>query len=99
MSLKEFIITKQLTKAITEYKDIKQLPHVAVAARLQQNKNMTGNFIHFVICAEEGSTHLSDKAFHPREVKDKKIDLDYYKNQQIMPVLTRLCQHLGDNCI
>ena len=60
---------------------------------------MTGNFIHFIICENPGSNHLSDRAFHPREFKDKKIDMDYYKNQQIMPVLTRLCQHLGENCI
>jgi len=57
------------------------LPHVAVAARLQKDKNMTGNFIHFVICENKESAHLSDKAFHPKEFKDKTIDVDYYKNQ------------------
>ena len=31
--LAEYIITKQLTRAIAEYSDIKSLPHVAVAIR------------------------------------------------------------------
>ena len=33
ISLAEYIITKQLTRAIAEYSDIKSLPHVAVAIR------------------------------------------------------------------
>lgn len=59
VSLKDFIITKQLTKAISEYKDIKSMPHVAVAQRLNQDRNMTGQFIHFVICKVENAENLS----------------------------------------
>lgn len=43
------------------------MPHVAVAQRLNQEKNMTGHFIHFIICVNKDSSHLSDKAFHPKE--------------------------------
>ena len=39
--LSDYIITKQLTKAISEYKDSKGLPHVEVAKKqMAQGKNV-----------------------------------------------------------
>jgi DNA polymerase elongation subunit (family B) len=42
ITLKDFIITKMLTKEISEYKVIKNLPYVAVAKRTSLNKNSVG---------------------------------------------------------
>lgn len=54
--LADFIITKQLTKAISDYTDIKAQPHVAVAQRLKmQGKSeadLVNNFIPYVIGAQ-----------------------------------------------
>jgi DNA polymerase alpha subunit A len=60
ISLAEYIITKQLTRAISEYSDIKSLPHVAVAIRQKaQGKSETelvNNFIPYVICKQPFQT-------------------------------------------
>jgi len=52
--LKEYIITKQLTRALSEYSDIKSLPHVAVAQREKSKgkseSELVNNFIPYVIC-------------------------------------------------
>jgi DNA polymerase alpha subunit A len=56
ISLSEYIITKQLTRALSDYSDIKALPHVAVALRQKaQGKSeseLVNNFIPYVICKE-----------------------------------------------
>jgi DNA polymerase alpha subunit A len=53
-SLKEFLLTKQLTKHPNDYPGGKSLPHVAVAKRLKENgesdANLIGHFIHYLIC-------------------------------------------------
>lgn len=55
ITLDQFIITKQLTKAISEYSDIKGQPHVAVAQRLKNQgkseSDLVNNFIPYVIGA------------------------------------------------
>lgn len=107
IALAEYIITKQLTRAISEYSDIKSLPHVAVAIR-QKNMGkseteLVNNFIPYVICkqpfeADKQNPQLADKAFHPDEVLGSKgqheIDNDWYITQQILPPITRLIEHI-----
>mmetsp|Transcript_38559 Transcript_38559/g.28435 ORF Transcript_38559/g.28435 Transcript_38559/m.28435 type:complete len:82 (+) Transcript_38559:4149-4394(+) len=74
ITLQEYIVTKQLTKAVDSYNDIKGLPHVAVAKRLisMGRSEADLNFVPYVVCKVEekdGKTlHLGDKAFHPDEV-------------------------------
>ena len=57
VNLDKYAITKQLTRAPSEYSDIKSLPHVIVADRLiKQGKaesELVGNFIPYVICEKE----------------------------------------------
>ena len=54
LPLSEYIITKQLTRAISEYSDVKGQPHVMIATRLKnQGKSeseLVNNFIPYVIC-------------------------------------------------
>lgn len=54
LPLSEYIITKQLTRAISDYSDIKGQPHVIIATRLKnQGKSeseLVNNFIPYVIC-------------------------------------------------
>jgi DNA polymerase alpha subunit A len=73
--LKDYIVTKQLTRALDSYNDDKSLPHVAVARRLKQagKSEQDLSFINYVICKVDkiegqSSVYLSQKAFSPDEV-------------------------------
>nr|AAG52947.1 type I DNA polymerase alpha [Urostyla grandis] len=100
--LKEYVINKQITRALSEYHDTKALPHVAVALRLKnQGKSEADlNFIPYVICTEQDkkSQFLSEKAYHPDEVLTSKgkiqLDVDWYITQQILPIISRLIEHI-----
>ena len=94
----QYIITKQLTKAPSEYSDFKSLPHVAIAMRLKsQGKSeadLINNFIPYLICNKKGENidikaGLSTKAYHPDELLQSKgqieIDIDWYITQQLFP--------------
>lgn len=94
IKLADYIITKQLTRGLNEYKSTQPLPHVAVAQRLKDSGKLNDsnlNFIPFVVCKElvkeSGGKHslLADKAYHPDEVVSKKgelnIDIDWYVTQ------------------
>ena len=57
MNLAEYVITKQLTRAPSEYSDFKSLPHVIVADRLikqgtKASSDLVGNFIGYIICKQ-----------------------------------------------
>lgn len=57
INLSKFIITKQLTRATSEYSDPKSLPHVQVAIRMKDqgksDSDLVNNFIPYVICIKE----------------------------------------------
>lgn len=104
--LSEYIITKQLTRATSEYSEPKSLPHVQVAIRMKsQGKSdaeLVNNFIPYVICkteAEKGKKiYIGDMAYSPEEFLDKRrnleIDVDWYILQQLLPPITRLIEHI-----
>lgn len=105
LEINQYIITKQLTKAPSEYSDFKSLPHVAVANRLKsQGKSeadLVNNFIPYLICttAEDiAKSGLGAKAYHPDELLASKgqinIDIDWYITQQIFPPIQRLIEHI-----
>lgn len=48
--LKDFIMTKQLIKPLSEYQESVSLPHVTVAKRIFKDKPVAGHLIHYVIC-------------------------------------------------
>jgi DNA polymerase alpha subunit A len=100
--LSEFIITKQLTKSLSEYKDAQRQPHVRVAQWLirkgENESNLIGHFIPYVICKGDQGLPFADRAHHPSEVQDKNLAIDttWYATQQILPPLQRLLEHLKE---
>eukprot|EP00828_Plagiopyla_frontata_P026228 TRINITY_DN340_c0_g5_i1.p1 TRINITY_DN340_c0_g5~~TRINITY_DN340_c0_g5_i1.p1 ORF type:complete len:984 (+),score=152.17 TRINITY_DN340_c0_g5_i1:927-3878(+) len=105
IQIREYLMVKQLTKKVSQYPDARNQPHVVVAKRLieagENEMNLVGNFIYYVVC-ETNSNLMAEKVFHLKELekqKSLKIDLTYYKTQQIMPPLMRLCQFLESSCI
>ncbi|KRX02811.1 Ribonuclease H-like domain [Pseudocohnilembus persalinus] len=99
--LKDFLITKQLTKDPSQYPDGKGLPHVVVAKRLIQQKKksaqqLIGHIIYYAICEVPGqkssSKSQAERAFDEMEILEKKltIDMEYYKSSQILNVVERM---------
>jgi DNA polymerase alpha subunit A len=92
-------ITKQLTKAPSEYSDMSSLPHVQVADRMNTQKNRRfkkGDMIDYIIC-EDGTENAAPKrGYHIDEIKADsaklKVDKLYYLSQQIHPVICRLLE-------
>ncbi|KAH8584581.1 DNA polymerase alpha catalytic subunit [Cryptosporidium sp. chipmunk genotype I] len=104
--LESFIITKTLTKLPQFYSDPYLLPHVIVAKRMISSglPVSSGTEIPYIICKEELNLHsseeaaskssmLSKRAYSPEEVKSNglNIDIEWYKTQQLLPPLSRLC--------
>eukprot|EP00928_Gymnodinium_smaydae_P022271 TRINITY_DN1875_c0_g2_i3.p1 TRINITY_DN1875_c0_g2~~TRINITY_DN1875_c0_g2_i3.p1 ORF type:complete len:542 (+),score=178.20 TRINITY_DN1875_c0_g2_i3:679-2304(+) len=97
--LHQFIITKAVTKAPKDYPDAKNQPHVQVALRLQERGRavLAGQEIEYVICeqADGASSRASvaERAYHPHELTlnpNLKIDIEWYKEHQLHPVLSRM---------
>lgn len=93
VEVREFVITKALTKDPKDYPDAKNQPHVQVALRmLNAGDTVVGNQeIPYIICKTEASS-IALRARHPREVEASslEIDLDWYKKQQLHPPILRL---------
>lgn len=92
-------ITKQLTKAPSEYADMSSLPHVQVADRMNTQKNRRfkkGDMIDYIICEDGTQNSAVKRGYHIDEIKgdDKrlKVDRHYYLSQQIHPVICRLLE-------
>ena len=112
IDLKDYAITKQLAKNIDDYHDLKALPHVQVAKRLREQGKRNfqiHSFIPYIICLykedeNNGNTHrsnktIADRAYHPNEIENDpslKIDYTWYKENQILPVVKRLVQHINE---
>lgn len=110
VSLKEYIITKQLTRSPGEYSEPKSLPHVQVALRMKaqgkSDADLVNNFIAYIIChteltKDQKKLSIGDKAFSPDEyLKSQKtatplqLDTDWYTTQQLLPPITRLIEHI-----
>lgn len=93
-------ITKQLTKAPSEYSDMSSLPHVQVADRMNTQKNRRfkkGDMIDYIICEDGTENPAPKRGYHIDEIKSddgKKLKPDkmYYLSQQIHPVICRLLE-------
>lgn len=93
-------ITKQLTKAPSEYSDMSSLPHVQVADRMNTQKNRRfkkGDMIDYIICDDGTDNPAPKRGYHIDEIKadeGKKLKVDklYYLSQQIHPVICRLLE-------
>ncbi|KAI8365231.1 DNA polymerase family B-domain-containing protein [Radiomyces spectabilis] len=101
ISVDKFVIYKQLTKNVEDYKDSQQYPHVQVAKRMRQAglRVKAGDTIPYVICCVEAQNDdedhipIAQRAFHPDDVKRNLAQLDraWYASHQIHPPLARLC--------
>lgn len=98
-------ITKQLTKAPSDYADMSSLPHVQVADRMNVQKNRRfkkGDMIDYIICEDGTDNPAPKRGYHIDEIKaaaedsqaTKKLKVDkfYYLSQQIHPVICRLLE-------
>uniref|UniRef100_A0A182QH19 DNA polymerase n=1 Tax=Anopheles farauti TaxID=69004 RepID=A0A182QH19_9DIPT len=103
LSLQLLEITKQLTRALSEYGDAGQLPHVQVAQRMNKQRNRNykrGDMVNYIICLDGTSAPAMKRAYHIDEVRDPanadrlKVDVEYYLAQQIHPVVFRICEPL-----
>ncbi|EAR93502.3 DNA polymerase II (macronuclear) [Tetrahymena thermophila SB210] len=95
-----YYITKRLTKRVDQYGE-KNLPHVAVAQRSIQEKGIdpqtyVNQIISYIICKNEQSSRLVDKAYSPQEFitqsKSLEIDLQYYKRFQLFEPIKRMLE-------
>lgn len=107
LPLHQFIITKQLSKAPAEFTNIKTLPHVQVATRINLKKQRLifkkGDTVDYIICKDGTNLVNTQRAYHLDEVNSGHIldngekltvDIDYYLAHQIHPVVSRLVEEL-----
>ncbi|CRK86812.1 CLUMA_CG000643, isoform A [Clunio marinus] len=85
------VITKQLTKAPSEYADMSSLPHVQVADRMNVQRNRRfkkGDMIDYIICDDGTENPSVKRGYHIDEIKsslsasDDKPDDDESKNKK-----------------
>jgi len=86
--LPKFIISKQLSRPLSEYK-VKSA-HIEVAKKLKASgkKIKPGSVVDFIITKTKGKH--SDKAIHTSKAKKSNIDYNYYTKKQILPVSLRI---------
>jgi len=93
VDMKEMIIHTQITKRLSDYKNIG--PHVVAAQRLEDKgmKIDRGTIIQYVIV--KGKEPISQRAV-PYEDSDKyEYDPNYYVNNQILPSVSRIMESFG----
>ncbi|KAK4336832.1 hypothetical protein RND71_043652 [Anisodus tanguticus] len=104
LTLNNYIISKQLTKNPEDYADKKSLSHVVVALRMNESEKRSRSFksgdtIPYLICINKEDKAFNQlpstqRAIHPEELKENpnlEIDAKYYLQQQIHPIVSRLC--------
>ncbi|MEM5828092.1 MAG: DNA-directed DNA polymerase [Candidatus Aenigmatarchaeota archaeon] len=91
--LEDVTIYEQLTKNISEYKQIS--PHVIAAKKAMQRgiKISEGSIIPFVITKYGNS--ISEKAEYALFVKKEDVDVEYYISNQILPAALRVLSVLN----
>jgi len=86
--LRELVVYEQLSKPISEYKLIS--PHVMAAKRLFEKGIPVGegSVIGYVI--QKGSGSISERAFPVELADSSKLDINYYIENQVIPVAMRI---------
>nr|WP_042704242.1 DNA polymerase domain-containing protein [Methanobrevibacter arboriphilus] len=93
VDMKDLIIHTQITKKLSDYKQIG--PHVVAAQRLEDKgmKIGRGTIIQYVVVKGKGP--ISQRAI-PFEDSEKYIyDSDYYIDNQIIPAVSRIMESFG----
>ncbi|XP_063858449.1 DNA polymerase alpha catalytic subunit-like [Scylla paramamosain] len=97
IDLEKLAITKSLTKRPEDYPDVKSLPHVQVALRMNAHGGKSlrqGDTVSYVICEDGTDLPATQRAYHVDELKSRSslaIDKKFYLANQIHPVVSRLC--------
>ncbi|KAH9391151.1 DNA polymerase alpha catalytic subunit [Tyrophagus putrescentiae] len=99
--LEDFVINKALTKRPEEYGDgAKGLTHVTVALRynaLNLGKALrAGDTVPYIVCLDGTSAAATQRGYHIDEPRPPTLTIDthYYLAQQLLPVVSRLCEPL-----
>lgn len=102
IKMKDFVITKQLTRPPSDYANPQTFPHVCIANRMKDKQGKTDNelvsvYIPYIIC-QGSAKQYAQRAYTPEEVMksqgDLKVDIDWYLSQQIYPPISRLIEHV-----
>ncbi|WP_299523969.1 DNA polymerase domain-containing protein [uncultured Methanobrevibacter sp.] len=90
---KELIIHTQITKPLTDYKQIG--PHVIAAKKMEEHgiKVSKGTIIQYIITKGKGS--ISQRAVPYEYSEGLEYDRDYYINNQMIPAVGRIMYSLG----
>ncbi len=91
--LKDLVIAEQITRKLTQYQQIG--PHVRAAQRLQKaGYNITpGTMVEYVII--EGTGSIGDRAIPVSLLENKRYDVEYYIDNQILPATMKILGELG----
>ncbi|MDR0900762.1 MAG: hypothetical protein LBM26_03790 [Methanobrevibacter sp.] len=91
--IKELRIHTQITKKLSDYKQIG--PHVVAAQKLEKKglKIARGTIIEYIIIKGKGS--ISQRAVPYEDAEGQVYDQDYYINHQLLPAVSRIMKPLG----
>ncbi|MBQ9160670.1 MAG: hypothetical protein IJ672_05635 [Methanobrevibacter sp.] len=90
---KELIIHTQITKPLSQYKQVG--PHVVAAKRIEEHgmKVSRGTIVQYIIVKGKGS--ISDRAIPYDYSEGYEYDKDYYINNQLIPAIERIMYSFG----
>lgn len=90
---KELIIHTQITKPLSQYKQVG--PHVVAAKRIEEHgmKVSRGSIIQYIIVKGKGS--ISERAIPYDYSEGYEYDKDYYINNQLIPAIERIMYSFG----
>ena len=93
IEMKDLIIHTQITKKLSDYKQIG--PHVVAAQKLEKKgmKINKGTIIQYVVVKGKGA--ISQRAVPFEDSENYTYDVDYYINHQILPAVSRIMKSLG----
>jgi len=91
--MKDMIIHTQITKRLSDYKQIG--PHVVAAQRLEEKgmKIDRGTIIQYVVVRGKGP--ISQRAIPFEDAEKYTYDSDYYIDNQIIPAVSRIMESFG----
>lgn len=93
-----YVITKQINKDLKHYQNDKSMPHIQVAKRMNATRNKrfkAGDMVEYIICEDGTDNAPMLRGYHIDELRSKenlKVDILYYLQNQIHPVVMRLCE-------
>jgi DNA polymerase elongation subunit (family B) len=91
--LKDLIIIEQLTKPLSEYKNVG--PHVVAARKMKERGRPIGEGMPILFVITRGKGSISERAEPFEDVKIKDVDVGYYVTHQIVPPALRVLTVLG----